>query len=441
MNGQGFMSKYQNRMNRLIRITISIVSFSILISTALSAQTKYTNQTVDMRVGPAGYYEMLLRLYLNNQVRVDSSQGYWNKVEYENQLGWVPSYSLVSEAVNSDALKREETSNRMSVLFSQLGGTSSEDAKELSASPAQVAAAVKGFAEKYRVDKNIENKVDFARFQIPPFSIREFRRFRRARIDVQKLSNRRRLLSKSTPNYGYNDPSMDRVGYAVATVLAQEGIVENYEAQKYIDMLLALIVDYSHRPELKVNGYILDSDKVSGYALPGNYIFISKEAIKTMKSESELVHFLAHEVAHIIFGHGVQEYEKRRVKIKAADALDELDEIFKDSENTNTELEDELNTLADELYDYVNKERLEEYELEADYWGIVYTYLVGRDQFQMLNFLQEIDQPNNEERAQEWSGIPIAKRRSIAIETLNGLQLRSGEINTNDFDRIKASIR
>ncbi len=425
------------RLSKKITLGLSVI---ILICTELSAQTRYTNQTVDMRVGPAGYYEMLLRLYLNNEVRLDSNQGYWNKIEYKNKLGWVPSYALTDAIINSEELRSDSVENRMNLMFSQLGRASEADSKDLSASPAQVAAAVKGFAEKYRADKNIVMNVDFEKFQIPPFSVREYRRFRRARIDGEKLSNRRSLLSRSTPDFKYNDPSMDRVGYAVATVLAQEGLVKNYEAQKYIDMLLALIVDYSHRPELKVNGYILDSDKVSGYALPGNYIFISKGAIEIMESESELVHFLAHEVAHIIFGHGVQEYEKRKIKIKAADALAELEDIFKDSENNNKELSDELNTLADELYDYVNKERLEEYELEADYWGIVYAYLVGRDQFQVLNFLQKIDRENNVERAQEWSGIPIAKRRQIALQSLNRLKLLKGEINTRDFNEMKASL-
>lgn len=417
--------------------------FVLFISLAVipvQGQVKYTNQTVDMREGPGGFYDMILRLYMNNEVRVDSTQGYWEFVKYQTKTGWIPKYALGDKQLKDDAMQSDSLKRRMNLMFAQISGGDGADAgtNELSASPAQVAAAVKGFAKKYRESKDIAGNVDLDKFMIDPFTVNEYLRFRSGRAIDLRIIDRQRLLYPSAIFLPYADPAIDQIGYAVASVVAQEGLVENYEAQKYLDLMLALIVEFSHKPDLEAHAFILATDEVVGYSLPGNYIFISKGAIKEMRNESELAHFLGHELAHLIFSHGMVEYKARGTKIRADDAFAEMDEMFEEDERYDS-IDQELSMWADEVYDYVHKDRLEAYEIEADKWAVVYTYLAGLDPYQSVNYLNRIN-ISTEEGRMEWNGLTLEKRRELLNQATSNPRLKTGKIDTDQFQKIKSSL-
>lgn len=422
-------------------------SFGILIvvilisNVAILAQVKYTNQTTDMRKGPAAYHELMLRLYINNKVELDSSQGYWDRINFQQNLGWVPSFTLSDSKINSDALKSDSLKSRMNLMFSQLNNEGDADETELTASAAQVSAAVKGFAEKYRQQRNIEYNVDFERFQINPPSPTEFKNFIDVRNRELSPRDRRRLLYPGVIYIPYNDPAIDQIGYAVASIVAQEGLVSNYDLQRYLDLLSALIVENSQKPELDFSVFILDLDEVQGYSLPGNYIFISKGALKQMRNEAELVHFLSHEVAHLVFSHGMVEYKEREPRIKMENALDEL-RAKVDAQDSNTELremEQSITAWTNEVYDYINKERLEDYEFDADKWGIIYTYLSGYNPNEAIKYLNRIRISETEARM-EWNGLSLENRVKAINKQITGLNLGTGNTNSELFQRLINSL-
>lgn len=414
--------------------------FSIIISGTATAQVKYTNQTADMRTGPAAYYEFLLRLYINNAVELDSVEGYWNKINFKGTRGWVPSYTLSDDKLNDKKLAADSLKDRMNLMFSQLNNNGEAMPEELVASAAQVSAAVKGFAEKYRTTRGIQYQVDLDRFRIEAPSPTEFASFIGVRTREMRPIEKRRLLYPGVTFIPYPDPAIDQIGYAVATVVAQEGLVSNYQLQRYLDLLSGLIVENSHRPELDVSVFILDEDIVQGYALPGNYVFISKGAIKAMNNEAELVHFLSHEIAHLVFSHGMLEYREREEKIKAEDAFSEL-RAKVDNKDPNEELrsmEQRLTDWANEVYDYINKDRLEEYETTADDWANVYTYLAGYNPHHAIKYLNRIKISETEARM-EWNGLSLEKRLEAINETIRKLA-PSGNVNSDLFERLKQSL-
>ncbi|MEQ9353696.1 MAG: M48 family metalloprotease [Vicingaceae bacterium] len=414
-----------------------IITISFVLAENSNGQVKYTNQTVDLRKGPGAFYETIIRIFINNTIEVDSNSGYWEKIRFKELNGWVPSYTIGENQPNSEKSRQDSLKNRMSLMFAKLASSEEQNSStSLSASPAQMAAAVKGFAEKFRAKKNIDYTVDFEEFVILPFTTREYESFKKDRGVELSIQNRVKLLYPNNMFVAYLDPNVDRIGYAVATAVAQEGLIKIEKLQNYLDMMLARIVEVSQRKELEMHAYILDTDDVVGYSLPGGFIFISRGAISAMQNESELAHFLGHEAAHLILGHAVLEYEERRTKIRAADAFDELGSEFEDSKE---DFEDEMNDWADQIYDYVNKERLEEYETNADYWGLVYSYLIGLDPYQSHKYLQRIDISDTEARM-EWNGLSLDNRLENIRNVLSELELESGRINNLIFNKMKKLV-
>ncbi|MDR9417064.1 MAG: M48 family metalloprotease [Gracilimonas sp.] len=420
---------------------VLFVSTAILSYSGI-AQTKYTNQTADMREGPAAYHEFLLRLYINNRVELDSSQGYWDRIWFKQTRGWVPSYTLSDQQLDQDKLESDSLQSRMNLMFSQMDGEESSSEENLAASPAQVSAAVKGFAEKWRATQNINYNVDLDRYLIEAPSPTEFQNFIGVRERKLQRMQKRRLLYPDAIFVPYTDPAVDQIGYAVATAVAQKGLIANYQLQRYLDLLSGLIVENSHKPELDFSIFILDEDEVQGYSLPGNYVFISKGALKQMRSEAELVHFLAHEIAHLVFSHGMLEYQEREEKIKAESMFDELNRKLAD-ENRYTEEEEairnKLNEMTDQLYDYINSERLEEYEVEADYWGIIYTYLSGYNPNEAVKYLNRIQISDTEARM-EWNGLSLENRISAINRQVSQLNLGTGNTSSELFNRLMDSL-
>jgi len=94
-----------------------------------------------------------------------------------------------------------------------------------------------------------------------------------------------------------------------ARILAREGLYDNAELTKYVNLVAAALARFTDRPELTFHVAILNTDDINAYAAPGGYIFITKGAIAQMKDESELAGVIAHEMAHITRKHVVHELD------------------------------------------------------------------------------------------------------------------------------------
>lgn len=434
-------------MKTLLSISGVLLLCTVMFSQSGMAQVKYTNQTADMREGPAAYHEFLLRLYINNKVELDSSSGYWDRIWFKETIGWVPSYTLSDTKVDQDKLKADSLQNRMNLMFSQLNNEDPVTEEQLTASPAQVSAAVKGFAEKWRRNRGIEYTVDFERYLIDPASPTEFENFIGVRNREMTRYEKRRFLYPEAIFVPYTDPAIDQVGYAVASAVAQKGLVSNYPLQRYLDLLSGLIVENSHKPELDFKVLILDIEKVDGYSLPGNFIFISKGALKQMQTEAELVHFLAHEIAHLVFSHGMVEYKEQEPRIKRESMLDEMRRKLAENEAADQATDEErtneqrLTDMGDGFYDSANSERLEEYEFEADYWGIIYTYLSGYNPNEAVKYLERLQlTEDTSDRISEWNGLKLEKRIKAINNQINDLNLGTGNTSSDLFQRLINSL-
>ncbi|MGM0547221.1 MAG: M48 family metalloprotease [Bacteroidota bacterium] len=369
--------------------------FSSLLLIFISGMAVVVNQitiknNVDMRSGPGSYYELILRLNSGAEVTEIEKQQQWVKVEAQDQEGWIPERAAnFAEEEQKSRPDQDEITPEAQTAFEELGEDDESD-EDPYASPAQVAAAVKGFATDFTSSQTgSENNAlldDFETFHDPQ-KYREFRSFRLKNWTWQKAQSRLELDPGSVAEL---DPVQEQIGWGIANVIAQQGLINNNELQEYLTHIALVLVENSHRYETPVRVYILDTDEISGYAAPNGAIFVSKGALEIMESETEFAFFAAHELTHIVLNHGIKETEQRRAKVTADDRFEELDRELGDRDRKYEDTEEELTQLANEMYEYTIKDRLEEYEYEADYWGVAYMYRAGYNPTGGLDLLRRI---------------------------------------------------
>ncbi len=58
--------------------------------------------------------------------------------------------------------------------------------------------------------------------------------------------------------------------------------------------------------------YLVDSDEVNAFAIPGGHIFVNRGLVETADQASEFAGVLGHEIAHVTERHGIEQMKKRR---------------------------------------------------------------------------------------------------------------------------------
>lgn len=416
--------------HKLVHIMIRTIKYSLLVllltgfSTAFGQSTFSIQQSVDMRSGPGSYYELVLRLNKGAQVTELEKEATWMKVRIDDKEGWIPEQSTYL-AKDTDSQKSKESdspSSSMDDAFSELEGGESSSEEDAYASPAQVAAAVKGFARKYTTKRSEKTVVDLTRSFDDRINPKEYRRFRRDRMGNWTWKIAQSRFPLRTDTIPTMTPEIEKMGWGIANALAQNGLVQNRELLEYLNYVAAIVTESSHRYETPVQIHVLDSDDITGYACPNGIIFISKGALQVMESEAEVAFFIAHELAHVVLQHGVKESKDRRSKIKADDAFSELEDDLDYDERQDdkyVQTSQDLTQWADQVYEYIIHKKLERYEFQADFWGVVYAYRAGYNPDASMKLLQRIlnKQGDFEKKMGEldWQGASLETR----IDKLN----------------------
>ncbi len=93
-----------------------------------------------------------------------------------------------------------------------------------------------------------------------------------------------------------------------AVILAKYRLVRDQALSSYINKVGAVVAARSDRPEI-YGGYhfaVLDTSEVNAVSAPGGFVFISRGFLKLIPDEDALAAVLAHEVGHVVKGHGVK---------------------------------------------------------------------------------------------------------------------------------------
>lgn len=408
----------------------------ILLTTGVAASLKQTQvitikNSVDMRNGPGSYYQLIVRLNSGAKVSEINKEQQWIQVKTEDKTGWIPQRSAYLEnEQKKSSPDHDEVMPDARDAFAELAGEESDTTGSPYASPAQVAAAVKGFAKDFSSQKSgseeIELLQNFNNF-VNPKEYREFRSFRLQYWNWKKAQDRFPLDPDEAETL---NPMREKIGWAIANVIAQKGLIHNAQLQQYLTYIALVLAENSHRYETTAQVYILDTDEISGYAAPNGAIFVSKGVLQLMESESEFAFFVAHELVHIALNHGIKETERRRAKITADERFEELNQELGNHEQKYKDTEEELTRLANQMYEYTVRDRLKEYEYEADYWGVAYTYRAGYHPKGGLNLLRRIYSKQgdyeNKIGLAKWQGTSLRNRIIKIDNQIDELNLPDG---------------
>jgi predicted Zn-dependent protease len=96
-----------------------------------------------------------------------------------------------------------------------------------------------------------------------------------------------------------------------ASLNSRVPLVQDVPLSLYVNDLGNLVARHSGRPGLQYHFYIVDSDAVNAFALPGGYVYVNRGLIQRTHNVSELAGVLAHEVAHVALRHGAKNLQRQ----------------------------------------------------------------------------------------------------------------------------------
>lgn len=102
-----------------------------------------------------------------------------------------------------------------------------------------------------------------------------------------------------------------QLGQQYATEINRQlPIVQNSRIHGYINQLGESIARRVDPRGLDYTFYVVNAKGVNAFAVPGGYIYVNRGLIERAANESELAGVLAHEIAHVVERHSVEQLQK-----------------------------------------------------------------------------------------------------------------------------------
>ena len=88
-------------------------------------------------------------------------------------------------------------------------------------------------------------------------------------------------------------------------IVAQYGLYEDKALQAFISEKGQKMAAVSHRPNLKYEFKVVDSEILNAFAVPGGYVYFTRGIMAYFNNEAQFAGVLGHEIGHITARHGV----------------------------------------------------------------------------------------------------------------------------------------
>lgn len=127
-------------------------------------------------------------------------------------------------------------------------------------------------------------------------------------VKAQETTNDINKTDEISAKYGFTLQEEKEIGFQSAVLLAKKfGYYKSPKVNEYVNIVGKNIASQiSKRPGIDYTFYILDTPEINAFAVPGGFVFITKGALKILSNEAELAGILAHEIAHVELGHGLE---------------------------------------------------------------------------------------------------------------------------------------
>jgi predicted Zn-dependent protease len=199
-----------------------------------------------------------------------------------------------------------------------------------------------------------------------------------------------------------------------STVNKQLALVRNPLLNAYVSSLGRALASVSDRPELDYQFYVINSEAVNAFALPGGHVYVTRGLIERTRSGPELAGILAHEIGHVVKRHGVEKLQRH---LRTGSLVNVLYSIILGGEPAM--LSQNALRLAGLLWT-ANHSR--EDEEEADRLAVEYLVRAGVDPRGMLTLLEsllEVEEADSTTAASAWfSSHPLTSSRIQQTEAV-----------------------
>lgn len=92
----------------------------------------------------------------------------------------------------------------------------------------------------------------------------------------------------------------------------QQSIIDDVELEAYVNRIGRRLAAHTDRSAKLFHFYVIDTDAINAFALPGGYIGVNSGLITATDNESELASVMAHEMAHVTQRHIARQMAESR---------------------------------------------------------------------------------------------------------------------------------
>lgn len=379
---------------------------------ALAGPKKIERNTV-LRKGAGPYFPIITNLTAGTKVDARPSNGRWIQIRHRDKSGWVSDKAFIKPKPGVD----------YAGMLNDPGFTKVRSI--------DIAAATKGaflttYSTKHEINVNVAVQVDTG--PISPslvVSIQNSLEIAEPGITVARLPKQ-----KFRNTIVMNMEAEGAFGQTLLSRLVSSGIVTDKDLVTYLNAVAQVVAEQSQRYDVPFKVAVLDDETINGFGLPGGYLLISMGLLKAMNDEAELACLLGHEIAHVALYHGLRELDARSLHRKADSAFDELEMEMGEEKS---DVEEDLNTIADEAYLKIIGGRARKDEMEADAYGVAYASAAGYDPAAMMRVLTRIHEISGK-REDIFKHHPDMDERLAAIKkTIKKYRLgRKGQLTLAD---------
>jgi len=361
-------------------------------ASAFSGDTRETARNRNtVRSGPANFYSLLYVLPKGTKVEVLGAQDGWLQIKINdasapnveesarNTPGWI----------SKRCFQKKKSRKDQGFLKMKSDGKVSK---------ASVSAAVRGFATRYgkastaAVNSLITTHSSF----FTPADYKAFRELTRKRATPSGKSFDREVEAKYFREYA---PSVEEegIGLAIAARVLGKRFVHDKKKLEYVNLVAAYLAKFSSAYDQPFAVFLVNQPGYNAGSAPGGFIFLNEDLVDLCENEADLAAVIAHEMAHIILLHGLQERQERGLKVKLESRFEALED---EAGWEDSDAEAELSVMAMRAYDFIVKPRLQHYEFEADAGAMV---LLARAGYEPQAIIRMVGAMESAIKRQEYS--------------------------------------
>ena len=217
-------------------------------------------------------------------------------------------------------------------------------------------------------------------------------------------------------------------------------LVNDGATNQYINRLGRQIASRADQRGIPYTFYVVNSDLVNAFAIPGGYIYVNRGVIERADNVSELAGVLAHEIGHVVERHGIEQMQR------ANNANTMLSVLYGVLLRRNPSGVEQAGIQVGGSAVFAGYSR--DAEREADLVAINYLMRSGISPNGLPSFFEELmaERQRNPSRVEQWfSTHPLTQERitntRAAIQATPGAMSGNLATDTREFQSFRARVR